>query len=207
MQRMSLLAPVAALAATGREPALAEALRNARRGHMSVRALRETLLQVYLFAGFPRCVNALDLMDETLGPLPPVRPEVLPTGARRRPHLQERGLALFRRVYGSSTPVVLERIGRRHSEFKEWILEDAYGKVLGRGGLTPADRECLAVALLATLDLPRQQVAHVRGALRCGAKAEDVEATIAALEGIAPGHSIDFARRRLAAETEAPTEA
>ena len=76
-------------------------------------------------------------------------------------------------------------------------MVDAYGKVLGRPGLPASERECIAVALLAVLDLPRQQVAHVRGALRCGATAEEVEAALDGVKGIASPRALAFARKRL----------
>jgi 4-carboxymuconolactone decarboxylase len=189
LHRIRALARIAALAAVGRTAGLPRAFAGAR--GVPARAVRETLLQVYLFAGFPRTVNAL----EVLGEGPPDRPERLPPAAARR-----RGLALFRRVYGPDADRVLGAIGRRHPEFRDWIVADAYGKVLGRPGLSAAERECLAVALLATLDLPRQQVGHVRGALRCGASAADVAAALDGVKGVAPAGAIRFARARLRAE-------
>ncbi len=190
--RVRLLARIAGLAALGRERPLGEAFLAARKGGVPLRAVRETLLQVFLFAGFPRTVNALDVLERSLGPLPPVVPERLPPGAARR-----RGRLLFDRVYGEHAGPVLARIGSRHREFRDWILEDAYGKVLGRPGLPAAERECIAVALLAVLDLPRQQAAHLRGALRCGATAAEVEAALGGVEGIASRKAVAFARRRL----------
>ena len=194
--RIRHLARIAALAALGRERALGPAFRAARRAGVPIRALRETLLQTFLFAGFPRTVNALEAMERAFGPVRAGPPERLPAGEAPR-----RGTALFRRVYGPDAPRVLGAIGRRHPEFRDWIVADAYGKVLGRPGLAPAERECLAVALLAALDLPRQQVAHVRGALRCGAKPAEVRAALDGVRGIAPASAVAFARGRLAAET------
>jgi 4-carboxymuconolactone decarboxylase len=189
LSRIRRLARIAALAAVGRTADLGREIASAR--GVPLRALRETLLQVYLFAGFPRTVNAL----EVLGERPPDRPQRLAPAAARK-----RGAALFRRVYGPDADRVLETIGRRHPEFRDWIVADAYGKVLGRPGLTAADRECLAVALLATLDLPRQQVPHVRGALRCGARPAEVAAALDGVKGIAPAAAVRFARARLKVE-------
>jgi alkylhydroperoxidase/carboxymuconolactone decarboxylase family protein YurZ len=176
------------------------AARAAAAARVPLRAIRETLLQVYLFAGFPRTVNALDALERALGRLPPGAPERLPAGEEGRRLLRRRGLALFGRVYGPDARRVLDDIGRRHPEFRDWVVADAYGKVLGRRGLSAAERECLAVALLAALDLPRQQVAHVRGALRCGARPAEVAAALDAVRGIAPAAAVRFARARLAAE-------
>jgi alkylhydroperoxidase/carboxymuconolactone decarboxylase family protein YurZ len=186
------LARLAALAALGREGDLEAEFRSCARGGVPLRAVRETLLQVFLFAGFPRTVNALDALERSLGHRPPDREARGGAGLHRR-----RGLALFRRVYGSDAGRVLGEIGRRHPEFRDWIVADAYGKVLSRPGLSTAERECLAVALLAVLDLPRQQVAHVRGALRCGASPAEVRAALAAVRGLAPPAAVAFAEERL----------
>ncbi len=205
--RVQHLARIAALAALGKDDPLEEAFRAARADSVPIRAVRETLLQTFLFAGFPRCVNALEVLERAHGRLPASPPETLPWGNMRRNFLRRRGLDLFRQVYGDDARGVLERIGRRHLEFRDWIIVDAYGKVLARPGLAVQERECVAIAILATLDLPSQQVAHIRGALRCGATPEEVEGAIAAVEGIAPREAIRFARRRLKAELEAAAAA
>ena len=192
--RVRRLARIAALAAVGRAGDLVPAFRAAAREKVPLRAIRETLLQVTLFAGFPRTVNALEALERALGPRAADRPEpVRGDGVLRR-----RGEALFRRVYGPDADRVLDDIGGRHPEFRDWILRDAYGRVLGRPGLDAAERECVAVALLATLDLPRQQIAHLRGAVRCGARPAEVRAALDGVRGVASAAAIAFARRRLA---------
>jgi 4-carboxymuconolactone decarboxylase len=194
--RVRRLAAVAGAAALGRESELGVALRAAIRAGVTLRALRETLLQVHLFAGFPRAVNALEALERAAGGvLPAERPERAGAAAHRR-----RGVALFRRVYGADATRVLAAIGARHAEFRDWILVDAYGKVLGRRGLSAAERECLAVALLASLDLPRQQIPHVRGALRCGATVAEVRAALAGVRHLAPPGAVRFAGERLRKE-------
>jgi alkylhydroperoxidase/carboxymuconolactone decarboxylase family protein YurZ len=198
--RIRRLARLAVLAATGRTADLEGEIRAAAKARVPLRAVRETFLQVCLFAGFPRTVNALDAFERALGRRPPDRPERLPAGERGRRLLERRGRALFGRVYGPDAGVVLEVLGRRHPEFRDCVLVDAYGKVMGRRGLSAAERECLAVALLAALDLPRQQVPHVRGALRCGARPAGVSAALDAVADLAPEEAVRFARERLAAE-------
>ncbi len=145
-------------------------------------------------------MNALAALERALGPVPPEPPERIPPGEAGRRLLRRRGRALFGRVYGPAAERVLGDLGRRHPEFRDWVLDEAYGRVLSRSGLSAAERECLAVALLAVLDLPLQQVAHVRGALRCGAGTRVVAAAIGAVVGVAPAGAIRFARARLAAE-------
>ena len=201
--RVRHLARLAALAALGRGGDLEAGFRAAARAGVPLRALREAMLQVYLFAGFPRTVNALEALERALGRRRPGTPERIPRAEAAR-LFRVRGLALFCRVHGPDARRVLDDIGRRHPEFRDWIVVNAYGKVLGRKGLSAAERECLAVALLATLDLPRQQVAHVRGALLCGAGIPAIAAALDAVEGVASRGAVAFARGRLAAEARSP---
>jgi AhpD family alkylhydroperoxidase len=70
------------------------------------------------------------------------------------------------------------RIDRAAPGFSAWILEDDYGRVLARDGLTTADRELLAIVALAVLDCPSQQKSHVRGALRLGVSLEQIYAAV-----------------------------
>ena len=53
---------------------------------------------------------------------------------------------------------------------------------MSRGGLSEAQRERLAVVFLCALRLPNQLSGHVRGALRCGATAAEIEASLASAE-------------------------
>ena len=49
------------------------------------------------------------------------------------------------------------------------MVQEGYGKVLGRSGLSLVERELCIVALLAVLDVPKQLYSHLRGALNVGA--------------------------------------
>ena len=128
---------------------------------------------IHLFAGFPR---ALDALAAAVPSLPPAATE--PPDDRGA--FVSRGRALFGRVYGADAARVLSRIEALDPSLAAWVLEDAYGRVLSRGGLTPADRERLAVAMLAAQGLRNQLAGHVRGALLCGATAAEIEVSLAA---------------------------
>jgi 4-carboxymuconolactone decarboxylase len=74
---------------------------------------------------------------------------------------------------------------------ERWMVEEGYGKVLGRPGLDLRDRELCIVALLAVLDAPRQLHSHLRGALNVGTPPPEVaEALEAALELAPPGAAV-----------------
>jgi 4-carboxymuconolactone decarboxylase len=65
-----------------------------------------------------------------------------------------------------------------HPDFSGWILEYGYGTVLSRPGLTPAQREIVAVAVLTAGGWERQLESHLRGALNAGADPGDVRRAV-----------------------------
>jgi 4-carboxymuconolactone decarboxylase len=153
------------LAALGRRDELRRRLEEARAGGVGDALLREALLQVLPYAGYPRAMSALEVLAGIAGAAPDTDPDPSTDGFRAR------GEATFRAVYGEDSDGILARIRQSHPRLREWLLTDAYGKVLGRPGLSLADREVLGVALLTALDQPRQLQGHLRGGLRVGAEA------------------------------------
>ncbi len=141
--------------------------------------LYEATLQVFLFAGYPRAINAFDLLAATLG-----EGGGGPPREEHPPDLLARGDALFRRVYGADAERVLEKLRRLHPEFCLYVLRDAYGQVLGRPFLPLIERELMAVAMLGALRLPSQLRAHARGALRVGAAPEEVRGALESLRDV-----------------------
>lgn len=146
--------------------------------------VRECLLVVSLFAGFPRTLDALasagDVLSARGAPAPAAEQGLPADEAERRETFRRRGRALFDRVYGSKARSVMSRLMDLDPELPLWVLDDAYGKVLARPGLDPAQRERLAVVLLAALGLRNQLPGHVRGAVNCGATRDDVLASVEA---------------------------
>jgi 4-carboxymuconolactone decarboxylase len=128
------------------------------------------LLQVVPFAGFGRAINAFWVLHE-LRPSRPFRVD-------RRPARRARGERLCRRIYGPSYGALMRRMGAFHPDLAAWILEDGYGRVLTRPGLSGVERELLAVAALAALKLDRQLESHVRGARRLGASEARIRAVL-----------------------------
>ncbi len=192
------LAPVAASAALGDATALKRAIENALAAGCPAATLREALLMLAPFGGFPRTLDALAhfqavltrlgcdslLADATLDDLPHAD-----HAARGRP--------FFERVYGDDTQRIFTRLLALDPELPHWVIEDAYGRVLSRPGLAAAQRERLAVVFLCALRLPNQLSGHVRGALRCGATAAEVERSLAAAESLLTPEFVADARRVL----------
>ena len=60
------------------------------------------------------------------------------------------------------------------------MIEQGYGRVLGRGGLPAATRELVAVAVLAAGGWERQLVSHLLGADRLGATRPEIRSALRA---------------------------
>ncbi len=110
---------------------------------------------------------------------------------------EERGAALFRKIYLSHTDEVLERIRSFHPDLKDWILQHAYGRVLSRPVLSAKQRELAAVAALTVTRQYRQLLSHFRGAKRCGATVEEMAAVIQKMKSLAAPAVIKKAKRML----------
>jgi len=154
------------------------------------RAWRECALQTHLFAGFPRLVQAFGVLEEE-GGLGRPEPEEL-EGPAPAP---ERGDRLFGRIYGEDAARVSGMLAGHHGDFAAWIREHAYARVLARPGLGADRRELLACAALAALGQERQLASHARGAVRCGARPEELTAALDAVAELVEPARLEEARR------------
>ncbi len=151
----------------------------------------ELVLQAFLFAGFPRLINSLRAYRHHFG-------AEVGTGAARSQSQEdidrwrERGEALFRRIYDRHADRVLGDLDHYHEDLRDWIVVDAYGKILGRPALDAAERELAAVTALVVSGDLLQLSSHIRGALHCGARAAELEI---ALEAAADFSSEERLRR------------
>jgi len=139
------------------------------------RAWRECVLQVHLFAGFPRVVQAFGVLDEVGGLGVASADEI---EGEATPEMSRRGSRLFESIYGAGSDRVLALLDSHHPDFGQWILEHAYGRVLARPGLSGSRRELLATCALAALGQDRQLASHARGALRLGADRDELEGAL-----------------------------
>lgn len=171
---------VRASAAIGADGDVADALRDAQH-HAEPLAIEEMILQSYLFAGYPRALQAMVAWREVSGRAAPAGP------TEDRGEWRARGERICGRVYAGQYQRLRSNVARLHPDLERWMLEEGYGKVLGRPGLDLAARELCIVALLAVQAAPVQLHSHLRGALNAGAAAEDVAAALAVAASVAPG--------------------
>ncbi len=161
LSQIGVLARLSISASRGKNSFVELELEKAR--SIPLRALREALLQLVLFAGYPRAINALFLLERRYGSAEGERESGGTREERRR-----RGERVCRRIYGSAFDPLLRNMKRLHPALAEGILEEGYGRILCRSGLSIRERELILIPLLASQSAWRQLPGHVRGALRVG---------------------------------------
>lgn len=160
---------------------------------VSAEWLEELVLQSYLFAGFPRALNAAREWrrsaaagsdassggaDTSVGGLPPGESYAAVHDWR------ERGEVTCATVYGDSYAPLRRNIRALHDALDDWMVVEGYGKVLSRPGLDLKRRELCIVAACAAAGQDRQLHSHLRGALNAGASQSEVGAALQVLTGV-----------------------
>jgi 4-carboxymuconolactone decarboxylase len=158
--------------------------------------VEELVLQSYLFAGFPRALNAArewrrareapasegaERSGEHSAAPGPAR------GGESYAGVYEwrlRGEDTCETVYGPFYEKLRSNIRALHPALDEWMIVEGYGKVLSRPGLDLARRELCVVAACAAAGQDRQLHSHLHGSLHAGASREAITATLDALHGV-----------------------
>jgi len=141
--------------------------------------VEELILQSYLFAGFPRALNAMREWRRLSGRHAPAADD----GERfdRAGEWREEGEATCATVYGRFYDGLRHNIRELHPALDAWMIVEGYGKVLSRPALDLARRELCIVAACAAARQDRQLHSHLHGALHAGATEAQVEATLRAV--------------------------
>jgi 4-carboxymuconolactone decarboxylase len=125
----------------------------------------ETVLQSYLFVGFPRAIEAFFAVRPILEDRGGTPAEATPPD----PAAWERaGRDLCRRVYGANYERLLETMRSLSPDLGAWMISEGYGKTLSRPGLDPVEREYAVVAILTVGQMWRQLRSHAIGAVNVG---------------------------------------
>lgn len=138
-------------------------------------ALYETVLQSYLFVGFPRAIEGLFAIAPVLKGAGGVAAGAAPFEPER---WRRDGDALCRRVYGKNYDKLVRAIGELSPDLAEWMIVEGYGKTLSRPGLGPIEREYGVVAILTATRMWRQLRSHAIGAVNVGGTRADVKEAI-----------------------------
>jgi 4-carboxymuconolactone decarboxylase len=186
------LVALSATIAGGDAGSVAAGTEGAIHGGASPAAVYETLLQSYLFLGFPRAIEALFAAGPVLqrhGWAPPAAGRADPEGWVRS------GEDLCRRVYGRNYEKLVETIRALSTDLASWMILEGYGKTLSRPGLSATTREYCVVAILTTTRMWRQLRSHAIGAINVGGTRAGVRESIELCEPLAGDATVREALR------------
>lgn len=173
------LVVISALAAQGHLPQLKWHIAAALKIGVPAEAIREVLIQVIPFAGWPAALNALGSMRDVfsdkgialtdLQSVPPssADPNVLTEIGRRR------GSEIYADYAG-----VERAVAAYDPELPRYLTENAYGQICDRPGLDMRRRELIAVAMLTVLQRLQQLGVHIDGAHRVGCTKDETKEVI-----------------------------
>jgi 4-carboxymuconolactone decarboxylase len=179
---------VAAVVAAGTESEMRAALSEAHAG-VPHHWIEELLLQTYLFAGFPRALNAFRewrrLASAPADAEAPM-PDVVDWAAR--------GVETCKAVYGAMYDKLRGNIAALHPALDSWMIVEGYGKVLSRPGLDLQRRELCIVAACIASGQERQLHSHLHGAINVGVAPGAVRQALDAVAPVVPRARIESAR-------------
>ena len=152
--------------------------------------VEEVVLQSYLFAGFPRALNAAREWRRISGRSAPRTDEG--EDLRNASRWRTDGEETCATVYGPFYERLRHNIRQLHPALDAWMIVDGYGKVLSRPALDLRRRELCIVSACALARQDRQLHSHLHGAMHAGASPAEVAA---ALDSVADLLGPDDSRR------------
>lgn len=140
--------------------------------------LVELILQSLLFDGYPCTLEGLITLKSLNASALPADESLEDYSPENLLLWDERGRALCERIYGANFNRLLQNVSDLSPTLREWMLLEGYGRVLARPALSIDLRELGIIAILTVKGLPRQLHSHLRGALRVGVSAGQLEDAI-----------------------------
>ncbi|GAB6126199.1 carboxymuconolactone decarboxylase family protein [Humidesulfovibrio idahonensis] len=164
------IVPIAAFTATGDMPRLDAALREGLEAGLTVSEIKEVLVQLYAYAGFPRSLNGLstfmavlkDRAQKGIADEPGEEAGPLPAGKSRL----ELGTEVQTRLVGVPVKGPLFDFAPAIDQF---LKEHLFADIFGRDALDWQSREIATISALASLDGTGSQLrSHCRVGLNVG---------------------------------------
>jgi len=197
--RQQQLVPIAAFTANGNLERLKPALRAGLDGDLTVNEIKEVLIQIYAYAGFPRSLNGIHAfmevveerksrgIDDPSGPEPSPVPEdasSVTLGTKNQTRLLG---SPAEGAYIEFTPAI-----------DTFLKAHLFGDIFARGVLDFKDREIATLAALASMDdVAPQLAAHVRIARNTGVSDAEFQHLISVLKARVDAKAADALRRAL----------
>ena len=169
----NLLPIIAAASALRKKDILRELIVRAKSRKIPFIKIYETLLQNYLFTGYPSALLSLKILKEAYPN------KILANAADMNLyHFRKRGEANCKKVYGNKFEKLIRNVKNFSPDMAEWLVLEGYGKVFDRKGLAFKERELCIVAILTALKFEDQLYSHINGAFRAKASIEEIRSVI-----------------------------
>jgi len=179
LTKKNLLPLIAAVSTLRKMDMLRELIIQAKFRKIPFIKIYETLLQNYLFVGYPSALLSLKILKE-------VYPNKKLTKAADMNlyHFRKRGEANCKKVYGNKYEKLISNVKNFSPDMAEWFVLEGYGKVLSRKGLSMMERELCIVAVLTVLKFDDQLYSHINGAYKAKASIDEIYSVIVSLSFI-----------------------
>lgn len=163
------MVPIAAFAADGNTEKLGQALEMGLSAGLSVNAIKEILIQLYAYAGFPRSLTAI----ETFRKLVENRKE---KGIEDETGLEPKQLPANADKYEIGGKIQTELVGRPVAgpiydfapAMDVFLKEHLFCDIFTRNVISEKDRELATISALAALPAPTQLASHLRVCMNIG---------------------------------------
>lgn len=172
-KEQDILSLIAASAALRKEKLLKQLIAFSKTKNIPFKKIYETLLQNYLFTGYPSAIISLKVLK---GYHP--EKQIPKSEDMNLYHFKNRGEINCRKVYGKNYEKLISNISNFSPDLSEWLVLEGYGKVFGRGGLSFKERELCIVAVLSALKYKEQLYSHINGAYRATATFAEIKRVI-----------------------------
>ncbi len=171
-----ILPLIAAASVLRKDKLLKSLLLIAKEKKFSRNKIYETLLQSYLFVGFPSALISLKIFNDLFPHKKKINSDL------STKELRLRGEQTCKKVYGDKYDKLISNVKTFSPELADWLVTEGYGKVLSRKQLSLKDRELSIITMLTVLEFEDQLYSHINGALRLGIKADQIKRLIQSLK-------------------------
>ena len=184
-EKYRLFAQAAAFTATGDTTALQGSLKKALDAKLSISELRDALVQLYAYCGFPRSLTALSVLLSLVKERKTEEIKDL-EGPKRNPRpapekLNAVGTAVQTRLVGAPVRGALFDFA---PDIDAYLKEHLFGDIFSSGILDDKTREVLTISALAALPAPAQLTSHIAIGMNVGLTEEATKEIVKALRDI-----------------------
>lgn len=171
-----ILALISAASVLRKENFLRDLLNYSKSKKIKRSKIYETLLQTYLFAGFPNALISLYILQEIIPKKNTYKKTI------NNSQILSKGEKTCREIYGSKFEKLISNINSFSPELSEWLITEGYGKVISRKGLSLQERELSIISILCCQKYESQLYSHINGAIRNKVTTRKIKRVIENLE-------------------------